>query len=54
MKKSALHIFSVWEERGVFDELFINELRSLIGESCVSLFRSTFWLFWGGVIVGAV
>lgn len=35
MKKAALHIFSVWEERNVFDELFINELRSFIGESCV-------------------
>lgn len=34
MKKTALHIFSVWEERNVFDELFINELRSLIGECC--------------------
>ena len=32
MKKAAHRILNVWEERSVFDELFINELRLTLGE----------------------
>ena len=34
MKKASHRILNVWEERNVFDELFINELRLTLGE-CV-------------------